>query len=289
LILKRNLRLVVSLLVVVGLAVLVTGVALGRGGAQQKAVAVPGTSTACVSSSSPAVPTVDVENASAAEVDLIRAAAQRVGATLVTAVRLAGPPDSEFTPLAGYPGDRWLYVEVRLADPQSCRVEQDWQAARLAGAVRNAAAAAALPIPFGYTIIGVFPDGSRAEPISIAIGAPIGTEPVALPDRAAEAARIHRAVAAAGLQLRLLEFAGVDGAAVLRTQAVGAADDLARDWPGLLQQIVGNRPDSAWLVEIDGADGAPIKAFANSPSTAGTNGWTRPDLRVIDREVTSGG
>jgi hypothetical protein len=212
-----------------------------------------------------------------------------VGTSLVTAVQLGDPPDSQFVPLPGYPGDRWLYIDVQLADAQGCRVEQDWQAARLAGAVRNAAAAAGLPIPFGYTITGVLPNGSRLAAISIAIGAPIGTEPVVVSDQAAEAGQIRQAVAAAGLQLRSLAFVGADGAAIVQTQASGAADGVVQDWMSALQQIVGPRPDSAWLFEIDNADGSPIKALANSPSTAGTNGWVEPDLRVLDNQVTAGG
>lgn len=126
------------------------------------------------------------------------------------------------------------------------------------------------------------------EPVSIAIGAPIGTQPV-VADQAAEAAQIRQDVATAGLQLRSLAFVGTDGAAIVQTQAPGAADAVVQDWMSALQQVVGVRPDSAWLFEIDAADGSPIKALANSPSTAGTNGWVEPNLRGLDNQVTAGG
>jgi hypothetical protein len=227
-------------------------------------------------------PTVDVGSAPSAEAGLIRASDEKVGSDLVTAIRLGDPPDTEFTPLDGYPGDRWLYINVAIGDAQGCRVEQDWEAARLAGDVRNAAATAQLPIPFGYSVIGVLPDGSLLPAVSIAIGAPIGTEPAATHDRAAEVARLQGAAAANGLQVTSLGFTGTDGAVIVRLQATGSPNDVVLQFPEIVQQLLGDRPDSAWLLEIDGPDGTPIEALANSPSTAGANGWVRPDLRQLD-------
>jgi len=234
-------------------------------------------------------PSVDVGSAPAAEAGLIRASAAKVNAALVTAIRLGDPPDSEFTPLAGYPGDRWLYIDVGINNAQGCRVEQDWEAARLAGDVRNAAAQAQLPIPFGYSIIGVLPDGSLLPAVSISIGATIGTEPIPIQDHAAEAVRLRAAAVSEGLQVTSLEFTGTDSAVIAQVQSSGSADDVVLQFPQTVDNLFGDHPDSAWLLEIDGADGAPVEALANSPSTAGANGWVRPDLRLLDVQSGNAG
>jgi hypothetical protein len=285
---NRKLRRVAFGIATLALAALVVGVASGGLRSRQRT----NFQTAVADCAAPAVsgePAIEVGDAPAAEADLIRTSARRVGTTLVKAIRLGDPPDASFTPLAGYPGDRWLYVDVSIPDPQGCRVQQDWEAARVAGDIRNAAAAAGLPTPFGYSIAGVLADGTRLQPVSIVIGAPIGTTAGGTSDRAAEAARVHRAAAAAGLSVRSLVFAGADGASILRARGSGSREDTVRRFPALLQQLEDSQSAHAWLVEVDGPDGAPIKAFANSPTTAGANGWIAPDLRIPDLEASNGG
>jgi hypothetical protein len=286
---NRKLRRAAFGIVTLAVAALLVGVASGGLRSRPKAAALHTTAADCTAPAAAGEPAIDIGSAPAAEADLIRTSASRVGTTLVRAIRLGDPPDPTFTPLAGYPGDRWLYVDVSISDAQGCRVHQDWEAARVAGDVRNAAAAAGLPIPFGYSIVGVLADGARLQPVSIVIGAPLGTAAAVTPDRAAEAARVHQAAAAAGLSVRSLVFAGVDGASVLHTRASGSRADTVRRFPALLQQLEGRRSAHAWLVEVDGPDGAPIKAFGNSPSTAGANGWIAADLRVTDLEASNGG
>lgn len=284
---KKSVRILGPIVLLASLGVLVAGVAVGKGASSKGAAA--STVAACVGASSAIrAPDVAVENAPVSEADLIRAAARQLGTTTISAIRLANPPDAEFTALPGYPGDRWLYIDVRVPDSAACRVEQDWQAARLAGAVRNAAAVAGLPTPFGYTAAAVLPDGTRGDAFSISIGSPIGTE-APLPDQTAEAARIQGAVAAAGLVLRSLAFTGADGAAVIRVEAAGPAPEIVQRWTSLIQQVVGSRSNGAWLVEVDDGTGSAVKVFANSPSTAGAIGWTRPDLRLVDLAATTGG
>jgi hypothetical protein len=286
---NRKLRRAAFGIVTLAVAALLVGVAGGALGSRPRSTSLHTTAVGCRAPAVPGEPAVDVGNAPAAEADLIRTSAAHVGTTLVTAVRLGDPPDPTFTPLAGYPGDRWLYVDVSIPDAQGCRVQQDWEAARLAGEVRNAAAAAGLPTPFGYSIVGVLADGTRIQPVSIVIGAPIGTAAGGTPDRAAEVARIHQAAAATGLSVRSLVFAGMDGASIVRAQGSGSRADTVRRFPALLQQLEGRRSAHAWLVEVDGPDGAPIKVFANSPTTAGANGWIAPDLRMADLEASNGG
>jgi hypothetical protein len=286
---NRKLRRAAFGIVTLAVAALLVGVASGGLRSRPKSTTLHTTAADCTAPAVPGEPAVDVGNAPAAEADLIRTSAARVGTTLVSAIRLGDPPDPTFTPLAGYPGDRWLYVDVGIPDAQSCRVQQDWEAARLAGDVRNAAAAAGLPTPFGYSVVGVLGDGTRLQPVSIVIGAPIGTAAGVTPDRAAEAARIHQAAAAAGLSVRSLVFAGADGASIVRARGSGSRADTVRRFPTLLLQLEGRRGAYAWLVEVDGPDGVPIKAFANSPTTAGANGWIAPDLRIADLEASNGG
>jgi hypothetical protein len=286
---NRKLSRVVFGIVALALAALLVGVASGGLRLRQNSTTQQPTASRCTAPAVSGEPAVDVGNAPVAEADLIRASARGVATTLVRAIRLGDPPDPTFTPLSGYPGDRWLYVDVNLPDSRGCRVQQDWEAARVAGDVRNAAAAAGLPTPFGYSTIGVLPDGARLEPVSIVIGAPIGTNVGVTPDRAAETARIHQEAAAVGLSVRSLVFAGADGASIVRVRGSGARADTVRRFPALLQQLEGRRSSHAWLIEVDGADGAPIKVFANSPTTAGATGWIAPDLRIADLEASNGG
>ena len=238
---NRKLRRAVFGIVTLAVAALLVGVASGGLRSRPKSTTLHTTAVDCTAPAVPGEPAVDVGTAPAAEADLIRTSAARVGTTLVRAIRLGDPPDPTFTPLAGYPGDRWLYVDVGIPDAQSCRVQQDWEAARLAGDVRNAAAAAGLPTPFGYSIVGVLGDGTRLQPVSIVIGAPIGTAAGVTTDRAAEVARIHQAAAAAGLSMRSLVFAGADGASIVRVQSSGSRADTVRRFPALLQKLEGPR------------------------------------------------
>lgn len=231
---------------------------------------------------------VTVKSASPAEAALIQASASALEADLIDAVSIGNPPEG-FVPLEGYPGDTWLYIDVRLsdADPEGMRVTQDWQAARLAGEIRNAAAAANLPIPFGYSMTGILPDGTTTEPISIAIGAPLGTHAPPILDQAAAAARMEQAVSDLGLSLRSVEFKG-DAAVMVRVETRDEPTRAIERWPEILQGLVGDNKEGAWLVEIANANGRPIKALAHSPATAGADGWTRPDLREFEVQMTGG-
>jgi hypothetical protein len=231
-----------------------------------------------------ASPIVQVENAPQAEASVIRTAATGVDADLVTAVTLGDPP-SGTEPLAGYPGDRWLYIDVAIAQPQAPRVKQDWEAAMLAGSVRGSTASAGLPIPFGYSTIGVLPDGTRLEPVEIVIGSPITIEEAAVTDQAAEANRISELAQHLGLHVGGLRFKGGHSAPDVRLQTADSGSALISQWTDVVQTLFGSEPNTPWLLEIDDPGGAPIRLLANSPTTAGTTGWTRPDLRMLERDL----
>lgn len=228
-----------------------------------------------VAASACSSPTIDAPDRI---VPIISTAASRVGACSVTAVRF-GAPDAEVKPLPGYPGDQWLYLKVGVDSPGTSQVEADWEAARLAGEVRNATAAGHLATPFGYSIIPVLPTGTELQPFDIVIGASIGTRPSVVADTSTEAARVRKAADAAGLSVRGLTFRGQDRALAMRASFGRAPADLLASWPAVLQSIVGRNPTGDWIVEIDDPAGSPIKVVAGSVSTAGVVGWTRPDLR----------
>lgn len=231
-----------------------------------------------------APPVVQVENAPQAEVSVIRTAATDIDADLVTAIRLGDPPAGT-EPLAGYPGDRWLYIDVRVDQQPAPRVKQDWEAAMLAGRIRTFAAAARLPIPFGYSTVGVLPDSTRLEPIEIVIGSPIALEEEPVVDLAAEASRISELAQTLGLHVRAMRFKGDHSAPDVRLQTDEKGSALVSRWTDVLSTLFGSEPNTPWLLEIDDSDGAPVRLLANAPMTAGTTGWTRPDLRLLERDL----
>ena len=221
-----------------------------------------------------------------AEAAAIQEAAEAVGADQVTQVALGDPPDRGFKPLEGLTGTSWLYIDVPVAGEDQSRVLQDWQAARLAGAVRTDTLAAGLSVPFGYSIIPRLPDGSALEPISIAIGSSPGTGS-APTDSRKETKRLEDAVRELGLEVDSLEFQGEDNAVVL---SLRTAEDpkafLARWIDEILPTLFGERMTSAWYVEIVDASGKLIEAVGNSPDTGGSTYWIRPSLRDYWVELT---
>jgi hypothetical protein len=228
---------------------------------------------------------VAVRSAPAVEAGLIRTAAKEVGATHVTAIRLDRPPPG-VRRLAAYGGSRWLYENVQLTDPQAdgMQVDQDWQAARVAGRVRDDARSAGLPTPFGYTVTGVLPSGQQLEPFSIVFGElEEGPGP-----GAPSAARLVRAVASLGLHHLQAVLSGADNALIIRARTDEVPQTFLEHWPDVLQGLVRGNAQRPWLVEIDDSQGQPIKAFAFSPSTNGADGWTRPDLREYEVQLTGG-
>lgn len=222
-----------------------------------------------------------------AEAAVIQAAAEGVGADQVTHVALGDPPDPGFKPLEGLPGTSWLSIEVPVAGEQQSQVLQDWQAARLAGAVRNETIATGLSVPFGYSIVPRLPDGSTLEPISIQIGSAPGTGSVST-DPSKETERLEDVAGRLGLEIDGLAFHGEDNAVVLSLRTSDDPKVFLKRWVDeVLPALFGERMASAWYVEIADADGELVEAVGNSPETGGSTYWIRPSLRDYWLELSA--
>ena len=208
-----------------------------------------------------------------------------IGADSIWDVTLGDPPGG-VVPLDGYPGDRWLYIEVPVgANETDIQVKQDWEAANLAGATRNDALAKGAPAPFGYSIIGIRPDGTKSDPVEIVTGA-LPDDPVKpIIDVAAQESEIENAAKALGLDVRSLTFSGSDNAPVVVLQTGEDPSNLIARWPTVLQTITGYLPETPWFLEIDDSAGQPLRALANSPISGDVAGWTRPDLRQLEVDL----
>lgn len=200
----------------------------------------------------------------------------------VTAVQLAAP-DDEVKPFLDLPGDTWLTITVPRTEQDGNSTAANWDAARLAGAVRNQAKSAGLPVPFGYSIVPT--NATAAESTSVVIGAPFGTAPT--PVSEATAVRIGAVAMSLGLQVTALELRG-SGALVLVAQTDESGKELIGRWPTIAQSLVGDLDMSDWMIEIDDPSGQPIRALANSVSTWARFGWTRPDLRELEYGLQPG-
>lgn len=227
---------------------------------------------------------VDTNGEPAAMTAVILGAASDLDLRSLVQVRVA-PPDEPMEPLEGVQGDSWLYIDARVTDPTSGPTEQIWEAARLAGEVRIDTKTADLPIPLGFSIAYLGSgDSAPFSPEGIGIGSPLGTQPVPFDDQAATATHVRDVADKLGLEVHELEFRGSDSALVVKAESGADPREIVRQWPAIVRDLVGDWPDSDWLIDIRSPDGTSIKAVANSAATWTRFGWTRPDLQGYEAE-----
>ena len=223
---------------------------------------------------------------------IIREVLSAVGAQSLRSVRLGDPPSADFQPSDGLPGDRWLYVELAVADaePTTSQAMARWEAAMVAGEVRTRVAAADLPVPFGYSMNAVLPDGTSVDEseISILIGAPIDIEARPVGDSGIEAARLREAASSVSLRVVDLEFRGTERASVTKLASDGTGQELLKRWQDVMAALFAERSEYSYYVEATDAEGRLVVAVGNSPTTWGATSWIRPDLHEFWNELTRG-
>jgi hypothetical protein len=216
------------------------------------------------------------------DVELLTQVASEGDAQFTLAMELGDPPGENLVPLEGFVGKRWLHMDVSINDPEGNRAEAYWEASMIAGDVRATAAAEGLDAPFGYSITGVLPDGTREEPYEIMIGAPISDQPRVVKDPEAESVRIQEATRDLGLKLDAVEFKGTEPALVVRVSAEEDRRSVIDRWREILQGLIGEHQSASWYVEVADADNRVIKAIGQAETSGAVRAWTAPDLREYE-------